>query len=36
MVHHGNGVVHLDVAEFIRGERNSRTLQLAAVQTIKP
>ena len=24
MVHHGNRVVHLDVAEFIRGERESR------------
>ena len=36
MVHHGSSVVHLDVAEFIRGQRDSRTLQLAAEQTLKP
>ncbi|MEI6112506.1 MAG: hypothetical protein WCP63_12695, partial [Cyanobium sp. ELA712] len=30
LVHHGSGVVPLDVAEFIRGERDARALQLAA------
>jgi len=36
MVHHGDSMVHLDVAEFIRGQRESRTFQLAAEQTHKP
>ena len=35
VVHHGSGVVPLDVAEFIRGERESRAHQLAA-GTVKP
>jgi len=34
VVHHGSSVVHLDVAEFIRGERESRAHQVAG--TIKP
>ncbi|MEO0018200.1 MAG: hypothetical protein RLZZ522_1483, partial [Verrucomicrobiota bacterium] len=36
MVHHGSRVVQLDVAGFIRGERESRALQLTATGTIKP
>ena len=36
VVHHGSSVVHLDVAEFIRGEREARAQQLAAAGTIKP
>jgi AbrB family looped-hinge helix DNA binding protein len=36
MVHHGSRVVQLDVAEFIRGERESRALQVAALGSTKP
>lgn len=36
VVHHGSSVVHLDVAEFIRGEREARAQQLAGAGTIKP
>ena len=35
LVHHGSSVVHLDVAEFIRGERESRAQQLGAAASIK-
>lgn len=36
MVHHGSRVVQLDVAEFIRAERESRALQVAALGSTKP
>lgn len=36
VVHQGGGVVNLDLAEFIRGERDSRALQLVAAATLKP
>ena len=36
VVHHGSSTVPLDVAEFIRGERESRARQLAAAGTLKP
>lgn len=36
LVHHGSSVVLLDVAEFIRGERDARALQLADAQPVKP
>ena len=36
VVHHGSRVVQLDVAEFIRGERESRAHQVAAAPTLKP
>ena len=36
VVHHGSSVVHLDVAEFIRGERDSRALQLVPGGAAKP
>ena len=36
VVHHGSTVINLDVAEFIRGERDSRAMQLEAAKTTKP
>ncbi len=36
VVHHGSSVVHLDVAEFIRGEREARAQQLGAAGSTQP
>lgn len=36
VVHHGSSVVQLDVAEFIRGQRESRAQQAAAAGILKP
>jgi AbrB family looped-hinge helix DNA binding protein len=36
LVHHGSSVVQLDVAEFMRGEREARALQMSAKPAITP